>query len=142
MSAFPLIVGIVGTVIIGLIAAVVVWDMLVGKIDLSKLLSDDPSASISRFQFLVFTFVIGLSYLLVVLVIAGSNSVSLPDIPSGVAALLGISGGSYVLSKGIQKTAETSQKNTQVTAQQQQGAGQNATVPGGQNPTVAGGGHC
>jgi len=133
MSTFPLVVGIVGTAIIGLIAVVVVFDMLTGRIDLSKLLSDDPSASLSRFQFLVFTFIIGLSYLLVVLVMADSKSASLPDIPSGVAAILGISGGSYVLSKGIQKTAETSQRNAAAAAQQpqQQGNGQNPTVAGG-----------
>jgi len=32
------------------------------------------------------------------------NGCTLPDMPSGVLGLVGISGGSYVLSKGIQKS--------------------------------------
>jgi hypothetical protein len=115
MSLFSLLVGIVGTALIGLIAAIVVGNMLVGRIDLSKLLSGDAAASLSRFQFLVFTFVIALSYLLMTIVAADKGS-GLPQVPEGVWALLGISGGSYVLGKGIQHAAETSQANAAVNA--------------------------
>lgn len=116
MGTFPFIVGLVGTAIIGVIAIVVVVYMAIGKIPLASLLSDSGQTSLSRFQFLVFTFIIGLSYLLVTLVIAGGSAVYLPDIPSGVVTLLGISGGSYVLSKGIEHAAATSQANAQVNA--------------------------
>jgi len=112
MGTFPLIVGIVGTAIIGAIALIVVIYMAIGKIDLSGIISDSADASLSRFQFLVFTFIIGLSYLLVTLVVASSGQAAgLPEIPANVVVLLGVSGGSYVLSKGIQRAAETSQAN-------------------------------
>jgi hypothetical protein len=83
--------------------------MIRGSIDLQYVISEeDGSASISRLQLLIFTLVIALSYFL--LVICGSKGTScavvLPDIPSGVLALLGISGGNYLLSKGVQKTWE------------------------------------
>jgi hypothetical protein len=116
MSSFPLTVGIVGTILIGLIATVVVWNMLTGKMSLTLLLSGDSSASLSRFQFLVFTFVIALGYMLIT-IMAAEKGMGLPDVPQGVWALLGISGGSYVLGKGIQHAAETSQVNAQAKAQ-------------------------
>jgi len=112
MSGLPLTVGIVGTILIGLMATVVVWNMLTGRMSLALLLSGDSSASLSRFQFLVFTFVIALGYLLIT-IIAADKGLGLPDVPQGVWALLGISGGSYVLGKGIQHAAETSQVNAQ-----------------------------
>jgi uncharacterized BrkB/YihY/UPF0761 family membrane protein len=118
MEAFPLIVGIVGTVIIGLIASVVVWRMWTNQIDLSQLLSDSPTSSLSRFQFLVFTFIIGLSYLLLVLCRVCKTDVDiLPNIPPGALALIGISAGSYVLGKGIQKAADTSVRQAELSAQ-------------------------
>jgi hypothetical protein len=108
MGPFALIVGIVGTLIIGLIAAVVVRDLWTNKIDLSQLLSDSNKTSLSRFQFLVFTFIIGLSYLLLVINhLANAASAALPDVPAGVMGLLGISAGSYVAGKGIEKAAQT-----------------------------------
>lgn len=112
MERLTLVVGIVGTLIIGLIALVVVWDLWTGKIDLTKLLSGEEAASLSRFQFLIFTFIIGLSYLLVVL-----KSGALPDV-GNTWALLGISGGSYVLGKGIQKSADTAVAKARIAGQQ------------------------
>lgn len=53
-------------------------------------------ASLSRFQLLLFTFVIAGLYL--VLSIEAGYFI---EIPNGVLGLLGISGGSYVISKGI-----------------------------------------
>jgi protein-S-isoprenylcysteine O-methyltransferase Ste14 len=84
---------------IGLLAITILVKIWRNEIDLSKLLCEDKSdkASLSRFQFLIFTFVIALSYFWVILMKQG-----FPDeIPTGVYALLGISGGSYVVSKGI-----------------------------------------
>jgi hypothetical protein len=87
---------------VGLKLVTLIWS---GKIDLKALLLDENSkASLSRFQFLIFTVVIALSLFLVVL---SADPPGLPDIPSGVYALLGISGGSYAVSKGIQANRDT-----------------------------------
>ena len=130
-------------VVLALFAGVVLAMMLNGRIDLSKLISEDNgNASLSRFQFLIFTFVIAASYFLMLLVwlaqlpelmkIASTAAgklgdatanaseaqkalaaaianvkYELPNIPAGVLALIGISGGSYVVAKGIQKSSET-----------------------------------
>jgi hypothetical protein len=69
-----------------------------GKIDLSKLLAEDGGgASMSRFQLLIFTFVIGLSFFLIVIC-----DCKFPEVPANVLALLGISATTYGVSKGIQ----------------------------------------
>jgi len=69
-----------------------------GKIDISTLLSESGGgASMSRFQLLIFTFVIALSFFLIVV-----SSSRLPDVPADVLALLGISATTYGVSKGIQ----------------------------------------
>ena len=73
-----------------------------GKIDISRILEEKGSpgggASMSRFQLLIFTFVVSISLLLIVV-----NSHDFPkEIPSGVLALLGISASTYAVSKGIQ----------------------------------------
>ena len=74
--------------------------ILTGEIDITKLISEGGSenkASLSRFQMLVWTFVIGFSFLYLV-----SLDKALPEIPQGVLGILGISGGTYVIAKGIQ----------------------------------------
>ena len=69
-----------------------------GKIDISLLIAEDGGgASMSRFQLLIFTFVIGLSFFLVVVC-----ECKLPDVPANVLALLAISATTYGVSKGIQ----------------------------------------
>ena len=84
-------------IFIGLIVA---WKILRGEIDMTKVISEEGSdkASLSRFQMLVWTFIIGLSFLYLVIL-----NDAIPDIPNEVLALLGISGGTYLISKGIQK---------------------------------------
>ena len=63
----------------------------------------------SRFQFLVFTFVIagGLAY--TVLTSSASGAAHFPELPSGVFVLLGISGGSYAIGKSIGTPAPNSE---------------------------------
>ncbi len=62
-------------------------------------------ASMSRFQLLVFTFVFATSLIAIVF---SSNPPSFPaTIPVEVLELLGISGGTYLLSKGIQASRDT-----------------------------------
>ena len=94
-------------VFIGLLGLLVLYKIYTDKIKLEGLINESNSdgsaglASMSRFQFLIFTFVIAMS--LVVITIATGK---FPEIPNGVWALLGISGGSYVVSKGIQSKSE------------------------------------
>lgn len=78
----------------------IVWLITQEIIDLRKLLSEaNGDASMSRLQLLIFTFTVAFSFFVIV---AGSNPPKFPDVPNGVLALLGISAGSYVVSKGIQ----------------------------------------
>jgi hypothetical protein len=76
-----------------------------GKIDISLLLEEKGSsgggASMSRFQFLIFTFVVAISLLLIVV----SKSDFPKEIPVGVLTLLGISASTYAVSKGIQSAS-------------------------------------
>src|SRR5262249_40148622 len=96
---------------------VVLWKLWSGDIDLSGLLAEIPSpqpppvadapppppappkASMSRLQLLLFSFVIAGLYLTL-----SFEAGQFVDIPNQVLGLLGISGASYVVSKGIQKS--------------------------------------
>jgi hypothetical protein len=102
--AFELLYIVAGYVTLALIGAygfLVVHKIWNGDIKLEKLLSEpNGDASLARFQFLIFTFVIALSLFLVVV---GQDRPAFPAvIPATVLALLGISGSSYLVSKSIQ----------------------------------------
>ena len=87
---------------VAVLGAIILWRMMRGKIDLSRLISEpNGDASMSRLQLLLFTFVIALSLFLI---ITSSPQPAWPkdDIPPGVLTLLGISASSYLVSKGIQ----------------------------------------
>jgi hypothetical protein len=100
MATLTLVVGYIITVLLGLIGLVILWKILDGSIDLSGLLEEsNGGASMSRFQLLIFTFVFAFSLFLV---IVSTNPASFPNIPGTVLSLLGISGSSYLVSKGIQ----------------------------------------
>jgi|HubBroStandDraft_1064217.scaffolds.fasta_scaffold02679_12 amino acid transporter len=118
MQSLPyleIIVGYLVCVIVGMFGLVLVWKIASNQIDLTSLLSDeDNKASTSRFQLIIFTFVVALSFFLVVVsnvkirqnggsLTSGSeqNQPPLPDVPGGVLALLGISASSYLVSRGI-----------------------------------------
>jgi len=106
-------IGWILAVFLGLLALVIVLKVWKGDIDLNYLISDElGDASLSRFQFLVFTFVVALSlfYLIVI-----KSPPEYPVVPKEILALLGISGGSYVLSKGIQTSRDVGM--TEVTRQ-------------------------
>ena len=116
--------GYLVAVLIGSIGFIVVGKMYKGTIDLRWLISEGPQsgrdASLSRFQFLIFTFVIAMSLLLMVVAQLknAGNTFAFPDLKN-VWELLGISGGSYVVSKGIQKSYEAPPQQGQ--GQQSQG---------------------
>ena len=99
-------IGWIIAVLVGLFGLAILWLIARREINLQKLISEaNGDASLSRFQFLIFTFVIALSFFYVVV---KSDDATLPSIPGEIIGLLGISGGSYVISKGIQATKETS----------------------------------
>ncbi len=89
--------------------ACIFWRAVCGKSALAGLISEPDDggqgsgkASLSRFQLLIFTFVI--AGLFLVLSIEAGQFV---DVPEGVRWLLGISGGSFVISKGVGIHAKT-----------------------------------
>lgn len=86
----------------------VVRAMWRGDINLAHLLSEpaepgkpqeEAKASLSRFQFLVFTFVVAGLYLVLSL-----ETGTLIDVPNGTLILLGISGGTYIAGKAMKST--------------------------------------
>jgi hypothetical protein len=103
--------------IVALFALLVIWRIANGTIDLTHLLSDDDGmASTSRFQLMVFIFVVALSFFLVVVSnvkirqgVGSSEQSGLPDVPGGVLALLGISASSYLVSRGISASTDGDQ---------------------------------
>ncbi len=100
MQTLAVVMGWILALVVGLLGFAIVWLIYTGRIDLTKVISEpNGDASLSRFQFLIFTFVIAMSLFLV---IVENTPPKFPEIPSGVFALLGISAGSYVVSKGIQ----------------------------------------
>ncbi len=90
-----------GLVLLFLFGFLILAGIASGKIDIGTLLAESGGgASMSRFQLLIFTFVIGLSFFLIVV-----STGKFPDpIPTGVMTLLGISATTYGVSKGIQAT--------------------------------------
>jgi hypothetical protein len=111
MELLTIVVGWILAIFIGALGAMVLWRMYRSEINLTKLISEpDGDASLSRFQFLIFTFVIAMGYFLITL----QNRGTFPDIPPNVLALLGISATSYVVSKGIQVHKTTRMAETEV----------------------------
>lgn len=90
---------------LGLIGVAILYLVFTGKIDLSGLISEPTGdASMSRFQLLIFTFVIAACLFLIV---ASKGPPDFPkDIPQGILVLLGISSSSYLVSKGIQASSK------------------------------------
>jgi uncharacterized BrkB/YihY/UPF0761 family membrane protein len=84
---------------IGILAITILWLIWTDRIDLSQLVSEtNGDASMSRFQLLIFTFVVAVSLFYLV---EKSTESKFPDIPSGVLTLLGISASTYAVGKGI-----------------------------------------
>ena len=121
---------------LGLLAIVIVYMILVGKIDLTHLLNEaNGSASMSRFQLLIFTFIVAISMFYS---IEKRPDGSFPDIPAGVLTLLGISASTYAVGKGISysreegvTTPEERQKTHQDVRAVAEGGGAAIATPGG-----------
>ena len=90
--------GLLGLTILYLI----LWVSPPYRINLSKLISEqDGSASMSRFQLLVFTFVISSGLFIIII-----HTSDFPTVNDTILKLLGISSGSYLGSKIIQTVKE------------------------------------
>ena len=82
---------------LALVQLILIWLMYTNKINLSQIISDGTGqASLSRFQFLIFTFVIAVGILY--LTVKGDG---FPVLDQGILVLLGISGASYVVGKSL-----------------------------------------
>ena len=90
-------------VIVAVTFATVIDQFWNGKISLQGLIEEPGTgkASLSRFQLLLFTFVIAILYFALCM-----RANELLDIPNGVYTLLGISSGSFLISKGISNSAQ------------------------------------
>jgi hypothetical protein len=94
--------GYVVCAFIGLLAARILWLIWTDKIDLSSLLCEaNGDASMSRFQLMIFTFVIAVSLFYLV-----ERNGFFPWISDGVLTLLGISASTYAVGKGISYSRE------------------------------------
>jgi len=115
-------------VLIFLFGFVILAAIASGKIDITELIEEETGgASTSRFQLLIFTFVIGLSFVLIV-----ACECKFPDVPANVLALLGVSASTYGVSKGIQAGAKNGSSTTDSSSTtQKDGSG-----PGGPGKTT------
>ena len=101
MDLLRVVVGWVAVAVVTLLGVSVLLLVYQGRIDLKYLIGDvNGDASMSRFQLLIFTFVIALSFLYLV---TSPEAKGFPEVPANVLILLGISGSSYLVSKGIDR---------------------------------------
>lgn len=94
--------GWVFVLFVGLTGLILLWKMATDKIDLKMLISaENGDASMSRFQLLIFTFVISMSLFEI---IVSKTPPEFPQIPTEILALLGISqdvNGNFFWSGGV-----------------------------------------
>jgi hypothetical protein len=91
---------ILACLFLGVLGGIVVFKIATNKMDIEWLISEDNGhASMSRFQLLIFTFVIAISFIRLT-----EASGKFPDVNNGVLTLLGISASTYAVGKGIQKS--------------------------------------
>ncbi len=103
MEPLRVVVSWVAFAIVTLLAAALLRDLYKRNINLKDVIADkDGDASMGRFQLLVFTFVVALSFLYV---ITSPGSSGFPEVPGSVLTLLGISGSSFLVSKSVDKAA-------------------------------------
>ncbi len=108
MAKLKLTIGYVLLLLIFLFGMTIVVSIVRGKIQLDELIEElDGGASMSRFQLLIFTFVIGLSFFYLTVT---STTNEFPKVPAEVLTLLGLSASTYAVSKAIQVSGGLTQK--------------------------------
>lgn len=97
MNIMAQICGLLVCLFVGALGLAIVIKVFTGSIDLTNLINEGTyGASMSRFQLLIFTFVIAIAFFKLV-----EKNDKFPDIPNGVLTLLGISASTYAVGKGI-----------------------------------------
>jgi hypothetical protein len=92
----------IATLLIAALAVIVVVWILRGTIDLKFLIADEAGdASMSRFQLLIFTFIVAIGLVRVL-----ATSGTLPDIPNSVLVLIGVSGSTYAVGKAVNSSPD------------------------------------
>ncbi|WP_193200800.1 peptidoglycan-binding domain-containing protein [Nostoc sp. MG11] len=105
MLNLALLIGWLLAIFIGALELIIVFFIVTSRINIANIISDENGdASMSRFQFLIFTFVVAMSLFYLII---KSQPPQFPVITPEVLALLGISGASYVISKAIQANRDT-----------------------------------
>jgi hypothetical protein len=112
MKDLALAIGWIIAIFIAALEAIIIFFIVVGKININKIISDENGdASLSRFQFLIFTFVVAMSLFYLVV---KSDPPQFPPITPEILGLLGISSASYVIAKGIQASRDTQMKEIRI----------------------------
>jgi hypothetical protein len=97
MNIMTQICGLIVCLFVGALGLAIVIKVFTGSIDLTNLINEGSyGASMSRFQFLIFTFVIAIAFFKLV-----EKNDKFPDVPNGVLTLLGISASTYAVGKGL-----------------------------------------
>jgi hypothetical protein len=93
-----------------ILALTLAYRIITGSIDVTTLLSDGVSgqASTSRFQLMVFTFMVAFSYLIFLLHSLATPGGTMPEIPWSLLALVGVSAATYAAGKKLDETAPPS----------------------------------
>ena len=93
--------GYTALLLIFLYGVIVLYEMVNGNVDVAELIGESGGgASISRFQLLVFTFVIALGIIFLL-----AKDGEFPKLDANILALIGISASTYAVSKGIQASS-------------------------------------
>jgi hypothetical protein len=97
-----------GVVLVAL-ALVIAYRIMKGTIDISGLFNGGTvgEASTSRFQLVVFTFMVAFAYLIFLLKwMTAQADKGMPEIPWSLLALLGVSAATYAAGKKLDETAK------------------------------------
>jgi len=112
--------GYTALLLVFLYGVIVLYEMINGSVDVAELIGESGGgASMSRFQLLIFTFVIALG----IIFLLGKDG-KFPDLNANILALVGISASTYAVSKGIQASSPN------MPAKGQDTAGGGANPPG------------
>ena len=93
--------GYTALLLVFLYGVIVLYEMINGSVDVAELIGESGGgASMSRFQLLIFTFVIALGIIFLL-----AKDGKFPELTPNLLALVGISASTYAVSKGIQASS-------------------------------------
>jgi hypothetical protein len=122
--------GYTALLLVFLYGVIVLYEMVNGSVDVAELIGESGGgASMSRFQLLIFTFVIALG---IVFLLAKDGK--FPELTPNLLALVGISASTYAVSKGIQASSPGMPPKGQPA--KDGGSGQNPPTPAATPPAA------